>query len=877
MQPTHRRVRARRRCGWILPALGTVFVAFTAGPVTAQAQPAGHGRLVLSVFDSTGARIPQPTVQVERMDAGNHGAQVTVSDDRREQITIDLTPGQYRLRVGAPGFRVVAVVRTVRPQRTTRLSVRLPLALVEETVIVTRDRQTSALDPRGFSTFLSREQIEALPDDPDELVRVLRAMAPPGAVIRIDGFAGGAIPSKAEILSIRIPRLDVLPAQEHGGLTGAVAIEIVTRPGGGDVTGTVDVTGRHGALSARSPLAGSKPAGATTSAGFTLDGPFVREKASFALSSRLVTRSDTATLRAILPDGTEEVKAIEQPGASWLTAGRLSTLLPAGHTLRAAVSSERRSSARQGIGDYNLEERAFDSFSSDTIVRLATGGPWGRRRYVESRVQLRWSGTRNVSAVEAPTLQVLGAFTSGGAQATGGSRAFELQAASDVDYATGPHAWRTGVLLDTGVYGINRRSNYLGTYTFTSLADYAAGKPAFYTLRVGDARIRYREMQAAAYLQDDYRLRRSLLLSYGMRMEWQNLPDASVTLLPRVALTWSPEAGTPAVRASWGRFREWFPATVHERTLLLDGQRQLDVRANSPPFPFVTPTDGDVRRERVLLDEDVHPTTAQRLSIGVEHQLQANVRLSASYAMIRGSHLLRGQNLNPVVDGVRVDDAMGNVIQSVSDAASHAHTLTLQTLVAPRSRRVDGAVSYFFSRSLANTAGPFSIPSRNGSVSDEWGPTAPLHTVTASIGMRASGFTFTLAPRWRSGAPYTITSIYADDGVYTSRPPGVRRNSETAPAQCDVGLRMAYTFRLGGSVISRASASDPDGDDVVRVTPPTTVTSNRRRLELFVAVQNLTNHPNYAVIGSVEGSPLFGRPLAAGTPRSIDIGARVGF
>lgn len=875
---THRTLRAMRSGVWILSAVGATWLTGAGTVATAHAQPVERGRLVLSVLDATGARIPQPVVRLERMDAGPRGAQVTVVENQSDQITIDLPPGRYRLRMAAPGFRELTLIRTIRSQRTTRLSVRLALAHVEETVVVSRDRQTAALDSRGFSTFLSPEQIEALPDDPEELVRVLRAMAPPGAVIRIDGFAGGAMPSKVQILSIRIPRLDVLPAQEHGGLTGGVAIDIVTRPGGGAVTGTADATGRHGTLAARSPLASSKPDGGMAAAGLTLDGPVVRDTASFSLSSRLVTRSETATLQAILPGGITERKAIEQPATTWLTAGRFATLLPSGHTLRAALSHERRSSANLGVGDYNLEERAFDAEAFDTMVRVATGGAWGRRRYVESRVQLRWSGSRNVSALEAPTLQVLGAFTSGGAQATGGSRAFEVQAASDVDYATGPHAWRTGVLVDTGAYRSNRRSNYLGTYTFTSLADYDDGRPAFYTVRAGDARIRYRDVQAAAYLQDDYRASRSLMLSYGLRGEWQSLLHTGFELLPRAALTWSPAAGTPVLRVSWGRFRDWFPAAVHERTQLLDGKRQVDARVASPSFPSIAPGDGDIRRERLMLNDDVQPSIARRLSVGIEHQLNSQLRLSASYAMTRGDHLLRGQNLNPVVDGVRGDEHWGNVIESVSDAASRTHTFTIQTLLAPRSRRFDGAISYLFSRARTNSAGAFAVPSQNGGVAGEWGPADPSHTVAASATMRAGALVLTLTPRWRTGAPYTITTLESDDGLYTTRPPGVSRNSETTPAQCDVGLRIAYTVRLGRSGISRATTigGPADGDDVIQA-QPSIHAPGRRRLELFAAIQNLTNHPNYMVIGSVAGSPLFGQPLAAGTPRRIDMGARVSF
>ena len=819
---------------------------------------------MLSVLDSTDARIPHVVVHVERVTRDGDGPQVTMSAGG-DWMVAELPEGQYRVRIGAAGFRSIKLLRTVRPSRPTRLVVRLALEPVQETVTVSRDPQTSALDRRGFSTFLSRELIDMLPDDPEEFVRVLRDMAPPGAIIRIDGFAGGPMPPKAQILSVRIPRLDAYPAQEHGGLNGGGAIDIVTRPGGGDLQGTGEITARHSAFTARNPLADSKPAARTTTAGFTMDGPIVRDKVSFALSSRLVARSETAVLQAALGDGSVHRASVGQPGSLWLTAGRLAMMLPAGHSLRAAVSTEQRSHRRLGVGDYNLEDRAFDSAAFDTLVRLTSGGPWGSRRYVESRMQLRWSGARNIAAVETPTVRVLGAFTSGGAQNTGGARSFELQAATDVDVAVGPHAWRTGVLVDSAGYRANRRSNYLGTYTFASLADYQDGSPAFYTVRTGDARIAYRDVQAAAYVQDDFRVRRSLLLSYGARVEWQSLLAHRVAVLPRAAVTWSPSDGTPSLRVSWGRFREWFPVSVYEPTLLLDGQRQVDFRVQGPTFPVSTLDGAAAPRERVGLDQNLQPTTAQRLSVGVEHQVLRGMRVSAVYAVTRGAHLLRGRNLNPSIASIRADSLWGNVVESVGDAQSRTHTLTAQLIVAPRSRWFDASVSYLFNRSRANTAGPFSVPPAARSLAEEWGAVGARHALTGSMAMRLAAFSLTLMPRWHSGQPYTLTTADADDGFFTTRPAGVARNSETTPAQFDMGLRIAFAIHPKGRSVS--------GETPTLASAP----GSRRRLELFASVQNVTNYPNYAVIGSVVGTPLFGKPLAAGTPRSLDVGVRVGF
>ena len=63
-----------------------------------------------------------------------------------------------------------------------RREVTLPIEKVDESVAVGRDPATAASDPNSdrFSNVLSKDQIEALPDDPDEMERVLKEMAGPG-------------------------------------------------------------------------------------------------------------------------------------------------------------------------------------------------------------------------------------------------------------------------------------------------------------------------------------------------------------------------------------------------------------------------------------------------------------------------------------------------------------------------------------------------------------------------------------------------------------------------------------------------------------------------------------------------------------------------
>ena len=97
-----------------------------------------------------------------------------------------------------------------------------------------------------------------------------------------------------------------------------------------------------------------------------------------------------------------------------------------------------------------LFESGAEPLAHTNIIRLAEGGPVGQRMFSESRVQLSWSSSGSKAALEMPTTRVIDAFTSGGAQVTGGQDAFALEAATDLDHVRGSHAWRFGGLIQGG-------------------------------------------------------------------------------------------------------------------------------------------------------------------------------------------------------------------------------------------------------------------------------------------------------------------------------------------------------------------------------------------------------------------------------------------
>ena len=61
-----------------------------------------------------------------------------------------------------------------------------------------------------------------------------------------------------------------------------------------------------------------------------------------------------------------------------------------------------------------------------------------------------------------------------------------------------------------------------------------------------------------------------------------------------------------------------------------------------------------------------------RVSLGIDRRYK-QMQASATYAYIRGGAVLRGENLNAPVNGVRPDARYANVIEVVSDGSGRQH------------------------------------------------------------------------------------------------------------------------------------------------------------------------------------------------------------
>ena len=253
-------------------------------------------------------------------------------------------------------------------------------------------------------------------------------------------------------------------------------------------------------------------------------------------------------------------------------SARIDHALTKSHTLRASYQRNGTRSRNLGVGDYDLPARAYSRDTTEDVFRISQSGPVGRNFFSETRFQVRHQTNEFESLIDAPTLQVLDAFTSGGAQIEGGRRGTDFELATDLDYAKGRHS-RAGFVLEAGRYRSDDSRNMGGTFTFASLDAYDAGQPTTFTQRSGNPLVEYSQVQFGGYLQDDVRLARSLSMSFVLDDEAQTHTSDYLNFAPRFGTTWSPfKSGSTTIRGGAGVFYEW----VRRPDLRADDSRGWD-------------------------------------------------------------------------------------------------------------------------------------------------------------------------------------------------------------------------------------------------------------------------------------------------------------
>ena len=121
-----------------------------------------------------------------------------------------------------------------------------------------------------------------------------------------------------------------------------------------------------------------------------------------------------------------------------------------------------------------------------------------------------------------------------------------LDFAEILTYTHKTHTFKTGFTAEANQYENLNRSNFIGTFTFSSLDQYAAvlrgdagARPSQFSTNRGDPFIGFTQWEYGTFVQDDWKVSPKLTLSFGLRQDFQTHLQDKLNFSPRFGVVWA--------------------------------------------------------------------------------------------------------------------------------------------------------------------------------------------------------------------------------------------------------------------------------------------------------------------------------------------------
>jgi hypothetical protein len=656
-----------------------------------------------------------------------------------------LAPGKYTVTAVAPGFSLTEPKEVEIVGQRVSLDLTLKVTIEEKVTVAAETAVSTDSTSNANQTVIGGKDLDALPDDPDELAAALQALAGPaigpnGGQIFIDGFTGGNMPSKDSIREIRINQNPF--AAENDQPSGR--IDILTRPGTDKLRGGASFNFNDESLNSRNPFAVSSKKRTPFQIrqyNFNLSGPLVKRKASYFLEVNRGETDDNELIRATILDQAFNQLEIGQgflvPRRNTSFSPRVDYAINSNNTLIARYNYFRFRTEDQGVGGFNLPERGFDVVSTNQNIQLTETAVLNATTINEVKFQYSRNRNENVGNNAIPALNVNSAFNSGGSQ-VGHSinvrKSWELNNFTARQVTT--HAIKFGGRIRHVSVEDTNPSNYGGSWTFnggfglTSIQRYqltrqlqqqgktpaqiraAGGGASSFSISAGNPFATVSQTDLGVYVQDDWRYRPNLTLSYGLRYETQTNAHSRYDFAPRVAVAWSPGAANSArppkmvIRFGTGffynRFNEGSTLTANR----FNGVNVIQTFITEPADRLTSPTVAEQLLPNVAsiysilnqfnpntvpsvtglpatqqtiwqVDPNLQAPTVFVAGTQVERQLPRNITMTVGFYNIHITHVIRARDVNAPVpatitsvtpNGIRPNPSLGEVYRFEASA-----------------------------------------------------------------------------------------------------------------------------------------------------------------------------------------------------------------
>lgn len=600
--------------------------AFIALPANAQST----GSVTGVVQDTLGAVVVGATITV----VGPDGKEKTATSNAKGEFSVaGLIPGKYTVKVIATKFALYenTEVQVVGGQKQ-ELIVPLTVEAMSETVDVPAESGVST-DPEAAAgaTVIKGKDLDALPDDPDELAQALQALAgaaagPNGGQIYIDGFTGGNLPPKESILAIRINQN---PFSAEYDRLGFGRIEIQTRPGSDKFRGGANFNFNDEALNSRNPFALNRAASQTKNFGGNLSGPLIKGKSSFFFDINNRQADNNAVVNAVVLDSNlnpvQYLQDIAQPTRRFSFSPRVDYAINKDNALQIRYSFATAKSENQGIGGTTLPSRASESENREHEFRLSETMIISPTTINETRFSYENRTRETLGDNSVPSVSVSSAFSGGGAsvgQNFNKAHGWELQNyTSSVLGKNAQHSIKFGARIRGTNYTDRSENGFGGGYSFlgapafkvfpkgdpecnvdASPIDGCYIEPAIapleqyrgnilgmtgerylptFSITVGEPEAKVSQYDYGVFFTDDWRVNPGLTVSAGLRYENQTNISDNKNFAPRFSVAWSPGAGgarapKTVIRGGFGVFYDRISDNLTLQATRFDGEQQLN-------------------------------------------------------------------------------------------------------------------------------------------------------------------------------------------------------------------------------------------------------------------------------------------------------------
>jgi hypothetical protein len=882
-------MKVRKYLCLALIILSLPLCATLAGAQTAPAT-AAFGALRGQVTDPSGAAIANADVVLTP--AATSATLIKTKTDGQGAYEFKaLPPGQYSLTLVAPGFALYENDNVVvAAGQSLRLNVAMAIEVEQQKVQVSDTVPTVDVNPanNAGAIVISGKELEALPDDPDELLTDLQALAGPsagpnGGQMYIDGFTAGQLPPKASIREIRINQN---PFSSEYDKLGYGRIEIFTKPGTDKYHGQFEVSGNDSAFNSSDPFAGVEPGYDTVQFEGNVGGP-IKKNASFFINAQRRNINDLSAIDAQTLDANlnpvPTLESVPTPRRRTNIGVRLDYAVTKNNTLTARYQYYRDTQNNNGIGQSTLPTQAYDSSSTEHTLQIGDTQVFGAKVVNETRFQYLRDNGGQMALDTNPVVNVLGAFNGGGngTVSTDHQNHYELQNYTSV--IRGNHILKFGGRLRALQEDNNSNAGFNGAFTFSTLCSQqtspsnpacvtAAPGPGMYeyavqllqggattapatqlTITQGSPAASVTTYDAGLYVQDDWRVRPNITLSFGLRYEGQDHIRDHADLAPRLGFAWGVggKSGPPKVviRGGAGIFYDRFQSGQILQAERLNGITQQQFVIQNPScFPGLDQPlilSGNCSLSGLAGTSTIYqinpslyaPYTLQS-AVSVERQLTKTATLSVTYLNSRGFDQLLTINAHAPFPGTPCSPncvlPTSNLYQYVSEGVFRQSQLIANTNIRAGAK-IQLFGYYTLNYAHGDASGVSSFASNSYNISQDYGRTSfdTRHRLFVG-GSIAMPYAVRLSPFLvaSSGSPFNITagSDLNGDSIFNDRPGLVSK------ATCPTVVLPGAGSSVYCTPLGTFDASPTAGDKITPInygTGPARVTLNLRLSKSF--------------------------------------------